>query len=176
MRPARQGAFDGLCGVYAVINALDLAGLKRRRSALHKNLFRELTNALGAAALLEALEHGLDTDDLARAAKFAFQQLARDEGVNLTVELPFAERVYDSVSGFLADLRPLVSKPRHAIILQVRLNGTWHWTVAQALTARRLNLRDSGGRRALHLDRFEIGAGPNQFAPSETLLLTCGTA
>ncbi len=55
MRTTRQGTFDGLCGVYAILNALDPAGFKRPRGQLHAALFKELTYGLGSVSLLSAM-------------------------------------------------------------------------------------------------------------------------
>lgn len=172
MRPAQQGAFDGLCGVYAIINSLDLVGLKQPRSILHRQLFLELTHGLGAAALLRAMHIGLDGDDLIRGAEVAFRWLAQELEVHLVIAQPFAQTDHDSMDVFVGDVRKYANERDTAVIVQARINGDWHWTVTKAVTRTQMRLRDSRGRKELDIKSFGLSSGSNSFDPAETLVIS----
>lgn len=171
MRPARQGDFDGLCGAYAIMNTLDLAGFAEPRSKLHQQLFTELALGLGAAALLDAMHVGLCSTDLIRASALAFRLLDRERGIRLSARLPFGPSSYRSLQPFLRGVAALSAKPQHAIVLNVRINGYRHWTVAKAVSGFDIQLRDSRGRKSLDVRRFRVEVGPNCFFPADTLLI-----
>lgn len=171
MRVARQGTFDGLCGVYSIINALDLVGLKGRRSDLHTGLFIQLTHGLGAAALLSAMHHGLEARDLMRAAKQAFHWLSMDYGVELTISQPHQHRDFATGREFVGWLREQTRDAGTAVIVHVDMPGRAHWTVAKAVSGGRLLLRDSSGLSELPVSHPSVRRGPYRLTPSETLVL-----
>lgn len=174
MRPARQGSLDGLCGVYAVINSLDLVGMSMRRSALHRELFQQLVYALGAASLLSAMNDGMDALTLQRAAELAFGWLATTHGVVLEVTLPFHGRRFRSTAGFLRALRPYVDAPETAVIIAYRTVRHSHWTVVRDMDGSDLLLRDSDGLTALRTAEFGVGLDDERhhFWPTDTLIIT----
>lgn len=171
MRVARQGTFDGLCGVYSIINALDLAGLKGRRSDLHTDLFVQLTHGLGAAALLSAMHDGLEARDLIRAAKPAFAWLAAEYGVELTIAQPHQHSHFTTGRQFVGWVREQLRVADTAVILHVDMPGRAHWTVARAISGRRVLLRDSGGMTELPALHPSLRRGPCRLTPSETLVV-----
>jgi len=171
VRPARQGSLDGLCGVYAVINATSLALGLKRRSALQKDLFVQLTHGLGACALLAAMDGGLDTQELVQASKAAFAWLEHEHGVRLAISQPYKTAKGWKISKFTDALRELLSAADMGVILQVRLPNAHHWTVPYAISGRRLMLRDSEGLSALILSEFSIGRGSKRFIPVDTLIV-----
>ena len=104
MRPFRQGDLDGLCGVYAVINSLELVGAPLRRGQL-REVFQQLIYSLGAASLLEAMQTGMDALTLLRAVELTFGWLAATYDVRLEAGLPFEARRFRSAAGYLRALR-----------------------------------------------------------------------
>ena len=80
MRTARQGTLDGLYGVYALINAVDLVVHFERGSALPKELFTQLTHGLGASSILSSTTEGLNVFELERATALAFRWLSLAPG------------------------------------------------------------------------------------------------
>lgn len=173
MRPARQGAFDGLCGVYAIMNALDLVGLNGPKGALHRNLFYQLTKGLGPAALLRGMKSGLTAGDLRRAARPAFNWLALEHGVQLKLIQPFSSAEFFDVSDFLGAVLVKTHDLEAAAIIHVRTHGVAHWTVVQSVGAKGIVLRDSWRHPALIApERFALNDGPRLIRTAETLLLT----
>lgn len=158
MRPARQGSLDGLCGVYAVVNTLDLVGAPSHRS-VQRELFQQLTYALGAASLLSAMNEGMDPLTLERAANLAFGWFGATYGVALQAELPFHGRRFRSTAGFLRALRPLVGAPDTSVIIAFKARSRGHWTVVRGMDGPDLLLRDSDGLTVLRTAGFQVGQG-----------------
>lgn len=145
---------DSLCGVYAVINALDPAGIKLRRGRLHRDLFKELTYGLGGSALLAAMDDGIGRHDLLRAARAAFRWLALEHGVELTIDAPYDRRAFKHPRLFLDALRGHLEADGQSVIVDISKPGRDHWTVATAIVGRKLLLRDSGGMAAVPLSQL----------------------
>ena len=87
--PYRQGQLDGLCGLYAIINAIRLA-TRDRTDELGHGVWRELLLALLGAAedvvgTATAVVHGIGTKPLYELAKAAERHLASEHGVAVTV-------------------------------------------------------------------------------------------
>ena len=143
--PARQGTFDGLCGVYAIINAVDLLEPRPRRSHFHTDLFVQLTHGLGAAALLASMDYGVTPTELARAAKFAFEWLAITYDVRLEISEPFMGRRFTRTPPFVRALRQYVDPPRSVAVISLQRPGRSHWTAVRAMDGQTIRLRDSSG-------------------------------
>ena len=170
VRAARQGSLDGLCGVYAVINSLEPAGVTLHRS-LQRELFQQLVYSLGASALLAAMHDGMDALTLQGAAQLAFGWLAATHDTALEVELPFNGRRFRSSAGFVRALRPLVAAPNTAAIIAFRGVRKSHWTVVRAVEGSTLLLRDSDGLTALDAREFGVSRGRRYFWPTDTLVV-----
>ena len=172
MRTARQGTLDGLCGIYAVINALELVGVEYPRgSRLPRDLFRELIHGLGAVSMLAAMQDGLTADELVATATLAFEWLHTRHGYRLEITQPLGHRRLRSTRSFLAELRTLLNKPEAAVIISYDGPTFGHWTVARALTSTELQLRDSGGLGTLRLADFRRPGTRWRFRAADTLLV-----
>jgi hypothetical protein len=171
MRAARQGSFDGLCGVYAIINALDPAGVSLRRSQLHADLFKELAYGLGAVSLLAAMHDGLGRHDLLRTARAAFRWLALEYDIHLTVDAPYAKSRFNAPRDFLDKLRRHMAADDEAVVAYVITPGRDHWTVPTAVVGRKIVLRDSGGIASLPLPRLMAPNSGWSFSWPDTLVI-----
>ena len=174
LRPARQGTFDGLCGVYALINAVDLVEPRRRRSAFHTDLFVQLTHGLGAAALLASMDYGVTPTELARAAKFAFTWLGSAYNVHLDVSEPFVGRRFTRTRSFVRALGEYVDPPHRVAVISLRRPGRSHWTAVRAVEGQTLQLRDSAGHGNLDTSAFAIDHGAEHLRPTSTLVVQRG--
>jgi hypothetical protein len=171
MRPARQGAFDAMCGIYAIINALDLVGLKASRSEFHKQVFVRLTQGLTPRQLRSAMDGGLEAKDLIQATRPAFQWIQRERGVHLLATTPFKNAKFADTADFLARARDEMGQPNVALIINFQIARYGHWTVARSVTARRLMVRDSGGTSELQLRQFSISTGSHRLHPADTVMV-----
>lgn len=172
MRPVRQGDLDALCGLYAIINAIEVTGVRGPRTAMHKELFRRLTLGLPSDVMQSAMTDGLDAHDLVITSAKALRWLGRRHSLQLSLDQPWRDVRDIDTSTFVEMLRGEITRPRRALILNIRTPNGWHWTVARKLGQETLLVRDSGNLVQLRLDRF---IGPNrayQIDATNTLRLT----
>ncbi len=171
MRPVKQGALDALCGVYAVVNALEMVGVVGRRSPLHRDLFHKLILALPAHEVRGAVICGVGAQELVRASRRAFRWLRRTHRVDLRIRAPLADSRIEETGAFLDFVRAQAQDWRRAVIIGIEFPGGSHWTVVRAIEGRQLYLRDSGRWRRLDLNRFEVGRGRYRFLVEDTLVI-----
>lgn len=171
MRPAKQGGLDSLCGLYAIVNAIELVGVTGRRSTLHEDLFAKLICALPPHRLRSGLVCGLDVDDLLTASRGAFRWLRKAHGVDLRIRTPFADREFVDGAGYVQAIRGQNEAWRKAVIIGVAIPGGSHWTVLRAIEGRRLYVRDSGRLTHLDLSRFDLKRGRYHFIAEDTLVI-----
>ena len=155
--PFRQGDLDGLCGVYAIVNAM---------RALHPRLGRA-----GAEALFSALVHkllpsrqrdapictGLSTRDLRTLIGVARRHLRDRHGVDIQCvglgRIAGQRGRVRQVPWLWSALTRQFENGAVAIVgLGARHN---HWTVVVAVTSRTLWLADSGGMQAIRRSACE---------------------
>ena len=170
--PARQGTFDGLCGVYAIVNAVDLLEPRPRRNHFHADLFVQLTHGLGAAALLASMDYGVTPTELARAAKFAFQWLAITYDVHLEISEPFIGRRFTRTRPFVRALGQYADPPHSVAVISLQRPGRSHWTSVRAIDGLTIRLRDSAGLADLEAGRFNIEQGSEYLRPTSTLAVS----
>lgn len=171
MRAARQGTFDGLCGIYAIINALDPAGVSLRRAQLHADLFKELTYGLGSVSLLTAMHDGLELADLLRTARAAFRWLSLEHDIHLSVEAPYVSRRFKTAQLFIDQLRDHFKADGEAVVVYLVTPGRHHWTVPISVSGRKLLLRDSGGMTTLPLSKLLVPGTGWSLSWHDTLLI-----
>lgn len=171
MRPARQGDFDGLCGLYALINALDPAAGSRPRTPMHRDLFVALAHALPRQKLRQAMDVGLEGNDLIDAATSAFPLFKKRLGGHVSVMRPFKRQLFKTDADFLEAISDIMASGRSAIILNVHTPTYRHWTVAETITAEDILIRDSWALKALSRARYTVKRGPYRIHPSDTLLV-----
>jgi hypothetical protein len=157
-RPFVQGALDGLCGVYSIINGLAWA-LRTYQSSVDKpsrrtkpltdreseELFASLISALlkrkrRGATIVDGL-HSLDISYLLRESALWLRARHQTE---LDAIRPFYHRRRISTQRVLQRLRIHLSTPGGAAFIGIE--SPWkHWTVAISLNRVRLQLLDSDG-------------------------------
>jgi hypothetical protein len=170
-RPLRQGDLDGLCGAYAVVNAVRLAGLpyRRLRHPACAHLFGELVDELAEAGRLRAfVTGGMGAGKLARLLRRAKLWLTVEFGLRLEVSRPFRKGDEPDPGACLWLLADHLGRGGTAAII-----GTaGHWTVVQALRGGRLLLADSHDRRYfLAAKAFGDDVAPSRLHLPGTFLL-----
>lgn len=169
MRPARQGDFDGFCGIYSLINALEVAGFSTPRSAVHQRIFVALTDALPNRKLRVAIDRGLKGKDLVRASRVAFPDFEKRIGGEVSISRPFRHSSVESSDAVFRALGALMGT-NSAVIIHLSTPAYRHWTVVQAIEPTSIVLRDSWTLRSLPLDRFST-EGRYQVDVRETILV-----
>ena len=144
--PFRQGDLDALCSCYAMVNAVRLAALPRRRlgRAACLGLFAALVDELAEAGRLRAfVTGGVGTGVLARLLRRAERWLDAEHGLALEVSRPFRRGDRLDAEGRLRLLAGHLAQGGTSAIV-----GTGdHWTVVSVVRGGRLLLADSHDRR-----------------------------
>lgn len=168
-QPYRQGDLDGLCGPYCVVNAVRLATYPQRRlrDAECAELFAALVAELADTGRLRtAVTDG--TGKVGRLARRAGCWLRDEHGLELEVMRPFTKRRGPDPASCLRLVTEHLARPGTAAIVATED----HWTVARAVSGRRLLLFDSHDRRHFRLGTaFGEGSGGNRLCLHGTYLL-----
>jgi hypothetical protein len=170
LTPYRQGCLDGLCGVYALINALRLLCPRLDEDACERTFCALIqAHAQHAASPLTVIHGGLSRRELLRLIGVWQRFAAREFGITVTVS---RVRVREpSLRGLWRGLCRALDGKSVAII---GLDGVErHWTVAHAATARTLQVTDSSGLRAIVRAQCTVGRTRvrYQLRPSEVLVV-----
>lgn len=168
-KPARQGDLDGLCGFYAVINAMELVAPHAPGPSVQKSLFAALTRSLSNSALQKALVQGLDGKELVKASRPALSLHHKVLGSRIMVSRPFRRRSFRTNEEFISALTDATEIGGVAFILNIATPRYAHWTVVESASHTTITLRDSTSMRLLALDRYTIGRSPYRIHPRETL-------
>lgn len=141
MKPLQQGELDGLCGMYAVVNAVrHCAGSgfgHGRAQVLFKRLLEDAGDNLHRLAC-----GGSDEDDINRYLRVALAMLWRHYKLALAFKA-VSFRTHKSMGEVMA---AHLAKPNTAVLIGV----DQHVTVAVALDGDVWELRDSYGYKHLH--------------------------
>lgn len=170
-KPARQGDLDGLCGVYALINALELITAKPPGPAFQVRLFVSLTGSLSAPKLRKALVDGLNGQEVVKAARKAFPEHKKALGGRIEVSRPLRRQSFRTNAEFTAALNRLMEPGDTALIIHFATPRYAHWTAVQAVKPDVITLRDSLGTKSLSLERYTARRGPYRILARETLML-----
>lgn len=171
IKPARQGDLDGLCGLYAMINALEFITARPPGPALQARLFKALTDGLSAPRLRKALAEGLNGKELIKAAHLAFPEHKKALGGTIEISRPLRRQAFRASADFVAALAQLIDPGDAAVVINFATPRYSHWTVVRAAKLDALTLKDSLSSKALPLDRYTIRRGPYRILVRETLLL-----
>lgn len=171
MRPARQGDFDGFCGLYALINALDPAGCGGPRKPLHRDLFVAMAHALPRRKLRDAIADGLEGDDLLKVANATFPLFKKPLRGLVSVTRPFEDAAFRTDGDFIQAISDIMASGRSGVILNVRTPSYRHWTVAAGVTEDEIVLRDSWATKGLSRARYTVKRGAYRIHARDTLML-----
>src|SRR5918995_1180215 len=150
--PYRRGQLDGLCGLYALINAIRLATHHHTGEFGH-GVWRELLLALLGEAedvvgTATAVVHGIGAKPLYELAKAAERHLASEHGVAVTVSRQRGQK--HSFDGLIAHLAELTKQPASAVVMELS-GDVRHWTVLRRVGKHSLELFDSSGMERVKL-------------------------
>ena len=167
--PHQQGEFDGLCGVYSIVNAMKILQYRPDGSQelFNKLIFRldedrDLTHILVGGfkfnVLNELIERVICKDEIAKEVPFKGKK-----AVALGV-------VWDTMEKFMNDTNN--SLP----VIIIGLEGMHlHWTVVRRITSKRIYFEDSG--KLTYINRKNITAAEPDVArfhrvvPNEIIFL-----
>lgn len=157
--PWRQGQLDGLCGLYATINALayvlaPVITVDRRWAA---RLFKHgLAHIAERVPLSTAVRDGIDPEPWVALVTHLTEYLAAKLDVPIIVTLPFAGNAKVGRDEWL-DLARTTLDAGDALLLLLAGEHR-HYTMAARLTPRLLGLHDSSGLQHLQLSATGMGS------------------
>src|SRR3954451_18842208 len=154
IRPYRQGRLDGLCGTYALVNALRLLCPRLDEDACEAAFCALIrARARQAASPLAVISGGLSRSELLQLIGPWQRFAAKEFGVTLTVSrLKVPE---PTLRGIWRSLCRALDGQSVAI---VGLDGIErHWTVAYAATERTLRVADSCGLKVIFRSQCTVG-------------------
>ena len=159
--PFQQGDLDGLCGIYALINAIRLATENDTRcfpDAVWQELFCALLlEADAVVGTVDAVGLGINPQPLFRLAQAAVRHMAAEHGLRLTVTHAIRRGEPRTFNGILRRLTELARKPRSAVL--ICLTGHLdHWTVLRRVTGQSLTFFDSSGCARVSLTNWRSSA------------------
>lgn len=183
--PFRQGELDGLCGVYAVINAIRLVLGARSQllgpcdwQDLFVVLMQSIDHSVGAA---RAASEGIETKPLRYLLKAAILHLAVEHNLNIRASPMLTRTERPSFAKLLPRIGNYVRQPGQAILLSV-FGSLNHWTVIRRVSHNSLILFDSSGYTRIALDACRMSyerpkaKGRQHVVPPEALFsVSCGS-
>lgn len=171
----RQGDLDGLCGVYAIINALCWLCPAIDKS-IAARLFQRLLKAISPRSpksALRSVTDGLSFFGLARLLRIAIAFI--DEALGLRIGAQPLVTGKQNQSLTLAQLwRQFGSHFDDGGVAIIGLGGFYgHWTVAVGVTPRQLEVFDSGGLKRIRRRRCTTGHAVTRISinPVQVILL-----
>lgn len=157
--PWRQGQLDGLCGLYAAINALayvlaPVITVDRRWAA---RLFKHgLAHIAEHVPLATAVCDGIDPEPWVALVTHLAEHVAAKLDVPISVTLPFAGNAKVCRDEWV-DLARTTLDAGDALLLLLAGEHR-HYTMAARLTPRLLGLHDSSGLQHLQLSATGLGS------------------
>ncbi len=143
--PDQQGQLDGLCGVYVIINAMNLVYPMQRqdRVALFKHL---ITTLHRDKYVKDALLSGTYKRHLNLMLDAAIRFMRKQHRVTITVKMLFHHNKGVDMALYCQKLEAFLQHKNRAVIINLmgRLN---HWSCVRAVTETSLILEDSYGYR-----------------------------
>ena len=168
-KPDQQGKFDGLCGLYAILNSIKW--LYHIDEDNLDAMFQSLCESL-PGKFPQALWDGLGVPEIRRLLTFSSAYLAEQLGYDdLRWHLPFLRRKFASVDTFWRCVGEQIAANDPAVVI-VGLNKPWdHWTVAHKVTARAVEFFDSYGMRRYPFTSFTLDKAMAGDAPGQKILI-----
>lgn len=161
-RVYRQGHLDGLCGLYALVHAVErLAGPCFHRHSIPEDIFRAAARGLPSKLYPNVLWDGTSPSDLLKAAQNACGWFEKNTGVGLDVSRPFLRKRFGSRDEFLDGVHLLRENgPGREFIVWIdwakKDGGGSHWSLYSGVSDTHIKLIDSDGTAKLVTNRLAV--------------------
>jgi hypothetical protein len=168
-----QGSLDGLCGIYAIINACNRMIEGRLDYRTRSNLFCKLTSLLDDGRPIGEIVHdGIDFEKLGELIDVAGRALALDYKIAIKRSVPW-ETKKGRLNDFWRDLRKHVNPSKGRVALLGIEGKHSHWTVVTRVTDKSLGLADSSELKRLDKSNCSLTTKKvHQLYPTQTYFLT----
>jgi hypothetical protein len=156
-KPFRQGGLDGLCGIYAIVNALRLVvGNDPRISRKEYGTLFELLVVRAQALRPDSNPSvdGIDTPQLNQLINDTVDYCEEEFDIEIKVSRPLLGGPRPMTWQAIDRLRGELDQPATALI--IGFGGLDHWTAIKAITDQTFILHDSSGRKHLAVRRCRM--------------------
>ncbi|MFT4097019.1 MAG: hypothetical protein QM651_07830 [Rhodoblastus sp.] len=154
-RPVEQGDIDGLCSIYATLNACKF--MFRQSEKQDEKLLETLCRGV-ADVFPRIVWEGAGVPTLYRLFRIADEWVQKKHGARLLWGAPLMRTKFDTADAYLERLRDGLETfaPGEAVWI-VGLGDPWqHWTVIERITGRRAYFFDSWGMKHYRFDSFTL--------------------
>ena len=142
IRPLSQGDLDGLCGIYAIINAIRLVYRRRFNDQKQEDLFEYLTDyAIKEQGNLRLLNDGIGLRHMQQLLNVGIEYLSEDLNIDVEVARPWRKISTPLPCDWQID--SLLADPKVSIIIGLE-RPTFHWTVISGCSEQEYIVFDSG--------------------------------
>ena len=158
MNPYRQGAFDGFCGVYAIINALRL--IATTSDGLGEEFCDRLFTAIMRHATLKIGIRRLANSGTPQWLMRSFLRgtcafVGRNRKLKPILDRPLLRKGRLSLNEVLSIMRKPLATQRCAFIVEI--GGVYsHWTVIREIGKAQVHLFDSDGIKVLNISEMRM--------------------
>lgn len=155
LKPFKQGELDGLCGLYAIINAIRWAAWPTQFGEVAaRDLFGVLTDhAIKLRGLTSICWYGITVPQLRQLLRRALAHMRTEHGLAFDLEAIPSKAFTPYPNANLRASRYPSSCLGEAFILNLTHATHRHWSVFDTIDKNRLRLFDSGHWQALPLRR-----------------------
>jgi len=176
--PLQQGDLDGLCGAYALVNAvtrlLHNKGFQRDDA---NRLFRRLCGTLHRRQRMpQAVWRGTHIDDIDGMLRTVRRFVRENFAATLVVSRPFDHGVPRKKDKFFRVLSKSFNEIGEKKVAIIGLDRPgFHWTIATEVTGRSFRLYDSGRSKRLRYGECTLGRtmrGRQMIVARETRILS----
>jgi hypothetical protein len=151
----QQGYLDGLCAVYAVLNATRCLFPTRATEDVLTRMWRDIITELGPSIGAILLD-GTTRDQVSALIRSANAFVRREGLGEIHAYQPYRTTSVASLEQYWQDMAALLGPKRRVAI--IGLGKPWeHWTVIRSVSARAVNFHDSYGIRVFPQSRFVVG-------------------
>lgn len=174
MRPFQQGDLDGLCGIYALVNALHELLEIDLPEEFTEDIFQIVAGAIPRREYPDVLWQGMDVDRVERLARASVRHIARRSGIEIEVTRPFAGKKVQKLTAYLEKLAEIEAESfaRFIVAIEQRDVGYGHWSVLKKIGSKTLTFADSSDLRKLKRRDVDVWRGVrHRMIPEETIVL-----
>jgi hypothetical protein len=152
LTPYYQGSLDSLCGVHAIINALQvLVPAMSRKDA--QTLFQVLMKEIARKEALKVIWRGMDGVLFRHLLMRGLESVLASHEISIEVSRPFGSRPVEFVD-MIQTLAQMLDESCVAVtMVHARV---WHWTVIAKITRKSILLFDSNGLSAIRIENCAL--------------------
>lgn len=173
-----QGDLDGLCGIYAIVNAITHRIIQQRALAqlAADNLFRIALRAVPQEAFPDVLLDGIDHPNLLRVSQKMVRAFAKDSGIVIRATAPYRNAEVDTVTEFFDYVSERHSNEFTAFVFGIshydrksrRTGG--HWVAFKEFAPHGIKVLNNGKSNFIRGTSLRLESGRQRIDYRETIM------